>query len=490
MHESLRRFWPPEGQILLLKAALTDLETARQAWRQWDARQELADATSPEVGLLAAIARRMPDLAPGVPMDPRLVGARRYIWTLTQTTLGATRPLLAALHAEGLRLMLIKGAARLSTEPMLAQERALRDIDVLVHPQDWVRALRLAKREGWTKPQSAEVDVAKLRYAHAIGLRSPSAGARGECDLHRTALLECLNEGQDLDMWTRARSARFLDVDLLRPSATDFALITLAQSMLYSPAVAPAHWALDVDPLIRAGEIDWDLLRHEACNRRIEAYVAAPLLMLQECLGSPVPAEQLDALVRRLGKHALVEFETRATGYDARLPDQFEARRILAGARAMRVARDHPSPAEARRLTWPQTERRARLKPKEEMAIAAPTGAAPFTRLRLDLSFDVHYARGHAYLTIKGSGLALKMLPIGRASKARGGRVRRRVTIVCPACLFVLRGVDRVRVRTNDRLEIRNVVARWRTPTAERPLERLVEIVRGWRDGLRRSSVA
>ena len=490
MHQSLRRYWPPEGQILLLKAALTDLETARQAWRQWEARQELADATSPEVGLLAATARRMPDLAPGVPMDPRLVGARRYIWTLTQTTLGATRPLLAALQAEGMRLMLIKGAARLSAEPTLAQERALRDIDVLVHPQDWERALRLAEREEWIGPRSRTINVASLRYAHAVNLRSPTAVARGECDLHRTALGECVNEGQDLDMWLRARPVRFLDVDALRPAATDFALITLAQSMLYSAAVPPAHWALDVDPLIRAGEIDWDLLLHETCQRRIEAFVAAPLLMLQECLGSPVPAEALDALVRRLGKHTLIEFETRATGYGARLPEQFEARRILASARAMRVARHHRYPAEAQRVTWPQTARRARLKPKQEMAIAVPTGAAPFTRLRLDLWFDVHHARGHAYLTIDGSRLALKMLPIGRASKARGGRVRRRVTIVCPACLFVLRGVDRLRVRTNDRLEIRNVVARWRTPAAQRPLERLIVLVRGWRDGLRRSSAA
>lgn len=489
MYESLRRYWPPEGQILLLKAAVTDLATARQAWRQWDARQELADATSPEVGLLAAIARRMPELAPGEPMDPRLVGARRYIWTLTQTTLGGARPVLVALQAEGLRLMLIKGAARLSAEPMLAQERALRDIDVLVHPQDWERALRLVEREGWTAPRSGKIDARTLRYAHAIVLRDPNTGARGACDLHRTALWECDNEGQDLDMWMRARPVRFLDVDVLRPSATDFALITLAQSMLYSSVVQPAHWALDVDPLIRAGEIDWDLLLHEACNRRIEAYVVAPLLMLRERLDSPVPAEMLDALARRIGKHALVEFETRATGYGARRPDQFEARRILAGARAMRVARDHPYPGEAQRLIWPQDVRRARLKPKEEMAIAVPTGAAPFTRLRLDLSFDVHHARGHAYLTINGSRLALKMLPIGRASKARGGRVSRRVTIVCPACLFVLRGVDQVRVRTNDRLEIRNIVTRWRTPAVQRrPLERLAGLVRGWRDGLRRSS--
>jgi len=490
MHENLRRYWPPEGQILLLIAALADLETARHAWRQWDARQELADATSPEVGLLAAIARRMPELAPGVPMDPRLVGARRYIWTLTQTTLGATRPMLAALQAEGLRLMLIKGAARLSAEPTLAQERALRDIDVLIHPEDWQRALRVAEREGWATPRTGKVDFARLRYAHAIGLRSPNASTRGECDLHRTVLSECANEGQDLDMWTRAVPTRFLDVDVLRPSATDFALITLAQSMLYSPVPTAAHWALDVDPLIRLGGIDWDLLLHEAGNRRIEPYIAAPLLMLQESIGSPVPDEMLRALTRRIGKYSLVDFETRATGYGARLPEQFDARRIMASARAMRVARVHPYPAPAQHTSWPMAARRAKLKPQEEMTIAVPTGAAPFARLRLYLSFDVHRARGHAYLTIDAARLALKMIPIARAGKARGGRLRRRVAVLCPACLFVLRGIEHVRVRTNDRLEIRNVIVSWRKPAAQRPLERLVGMARRWRDGLRRSSAA
>jgi hypothetical protein len=440
--------------------------------------------------LLAAIARRMPDLAPGARMDPRLIGARRYIWTLTQTTLGATRPLLAALQAEGLRLMLIKGAARLAGEPVLAQERPLRDIDVLLHPADWERALRLAEREGWTAPRSRKLDIATLRYAHAIGLCSPHATARGECDLHRTTLGECLNEGQDLDMWTRALPGRFLDIDVLCPSATDFALITLGQSMLYSPAPTAPRWALDVDPLIRAGAIDWDLLLHEVRTRRIEPYVAAPLLMLRDCIGSPVPDETLRALVRRIGRHSLIEFETRATGYGARLPEQFEARRVMASARAMRVARAQPSSAPVRVPARPLAARRARLNPQEEMAIAVPTGAAPFARLRLYVSFDVHHARGHAYLTIDAPLLALKMVPIARASKARGGRVRRRLMVQCPACLFALRGIDQVRVRTNDRLEIRNVVISWDKPGSQRPLERLAGVARRWREGLRRSPAA
>lgn len=487
MHESLRRYWPPEGQILLLIAALADLETARRAWQEWSARQELADATSPEVRLLAAAARRMPDLAPGVPLDPRLVGARRYIWTQTQLTLGTTRPLLTAMRAEGLRLILIKGAARLANDPMLAQERALQDIDALVHPEDWERALNLALREGWTHKYPNN-DLAGLRRMHAVGLRSPRPGAGGEFDLHRYVLTECRNEGQDASLWRRAEPVRFLDLDVLRPCATDFALVTLAQSMLYSAAPTAAHWALDVDPLIRAQEIDWDLLLREAHARCIAPFVAAPLLMLQERIGCPVPHTVMRDLTRRLGKHCLVEFETRTTGYGPRRPEQFEARRIMGAARAMRVARDHPYAAEVGGLVLPRPVRRARLGPKEEIAIPVPSGAAPFERLRLYVAFEVHHARGHAYLTIRGSGLALKMVPIGRASKKRGGRVRRRTIVLCPACLFALRGVERVRLCTNDRLEIRNVAISWNRPVALDPLAKLAMAVRRWRDDATRPS--
>jgi len=491
MKSILRRYWPPEGQILLLIAALADLETARQAWREWNARQELADATSSEVRLLAAVARRMPQLAPEAAADPRLVGSRRYIWTQTQMTLGTTRPLLAALQAEGLRLMLMKGAARLSGDPMLAQERALRDIDVLVHPDDWERALRLALREGWKIPGSKEFDPARLRRKHAIGLISPQPNASGEFDLHRHALWECRNEGQDAGLWERAVPVRFLNIDVLRPSVTDLAVVALGQSMLYSGGPQAAHWALDVDPVIRTGKMDWNVLLSETHRRRIELYIAAPLLMLRERIGCPVPPEILRDLTRQVGKYALVEFKTRTTGYGARLPEQFDAVRIAAAARAMRVARDHPRAAAGLTHSSPLPVRHSKLGPDEEIAIPVPTGGAPFARLRLHLAFDVHHARGHAYLKITAPGLGLKLIPIERASKKHGGRTRRDLMLVFPACLFELRDVDQLRVRTNDRLAIRNVVVSWGRPAAAAPLKSLAAVLRPlwrWRDGVRRSS--
>jgi len=489
MRSLLRRYWPPEGQILLLIAALSDLEQARQAWQQWDARQELADAASPEIRLLAAVTRRMPELVPGAPLDPRLAGARRHIWTTTQMTIATTRPLLAALHAERLRLMLLKGAARLSLDPLLAQERALRDVDVLVYPDDWDRAVAVVIREGWRDRNQS--DPQELYHRHAVGLRSPVPGARGEVDLHRRVLWECRNRGQDMDLWDRAVATRFLDLDVLRPSTTDFALVTLAQSMLYNQGRTAAHWALDVDPEIRAGRLDWDLLLRAGRERKIELFIAAPLLMMKERIGTPVPTEILRDLTRRIGAPYLTEFKTRATQFGPRTPEQFEASRIVHSARAMRVARARAYEGHSGGIVLPSVAHQARLGPKEEMAIVVPTGAKPFERLRLYLAFDVHHARGHAYLTIGEVGFPLKMIPIGRASKKHGGRVRRRVVLRFPACLSALREVDTIHVRTDERLEIRNVVASWNRPQVAAAFDALAILLRPLlrlRRGLRRLS--
>jgi hypothetical protein len=486
MHEGLRRFWPPEGQILLLTAALADMDLARRAWRQWDIGQNLADVTWAEVCLLAAIGHRVGELAPGATPDPRLIGARRHIWTQTQLTMGTTRPLLAALGAAGLRLMLLKGAARISVDPVQAQYRAIRDIDVMIHPEDWERGVGIARGEGWRTARQGSIRIESVRRRHAFNLRSPVPGALGEFDLHRYMLTECRNEGQDLDVWQRALPVRFLEVDVLRPAPADFALVALGQSMLHGGA-SSSHWALDVDPLIRADEIDWDLFLREVRRRRIESYVAPPLLLLKERIGTPVPAAILRDLTRRLSRVALTEFECRATAYGPRTPAEYRARRIMLSARAMQIARARPYSPEAGAQASTHPVRRAQLKAGESMKVLVPTGTPPFARLRLHLSFDVHHARGHAYLTIDGPDFALAKVPIERASKVRGGRVRRTVTVTCPACLYALRCDGEVSVKTNDRVRIRNVIASWGTPVALSRRSRVMFALQRWLDRLRQS---
>jgi Uncharacterised nucleotidyltransferase len=152
IHPILRRYWPPESQILLLKVALADPKTAKEAWNEWAARNNLDNASWAEVRLLATALRRVREFDPASPLLRRLDGIRRFVWTTTQLNLNAARPLLARLREANIRLMLIKGAGRLALDPKSSADRLLGDIDVLVHPDDWPKALALANQHRWRSP--------------------------------------------------------------------------------------------------------------------------------------------------------------------------------------------------------------------------------------------------------------------------------------------------------------------------------------------------
>ncbi|MBS0560009.1 MAG: nucleotidyltransferase family protein, partial [Proteobacteria bacterium] len=132
----LRRYWPPESQLLLLRAILAGPETARAAWRAWCGMRDLDSASWPEVRLLANLAGRLPALDPGSALIPRIQGIRRFVWTQTQMQLAGARPLLAAIAQAGIPMMPLKGAARLA-DGVRGNARLVRDIDVLVPVADW-----------------------------------------------------------------------------------------------------------------------------------------------------------------------------------------------------------------------------------------------------------------------------------------------------------------------------------------------------------------
>lgn len=475
----LRRHWPPEGQIRLLTAALAEPETARRAWRQWRAENDLAAADHAEVRLLAAVAGRIGEIEPDVPLDPRLEGMRRYIWTLNQITLSTTKPLLAAMHADGVRLMLIKGAARLAADPRLAKERAVRDIDALTHPDDWKRAGEVALAAGWRRSRGRDDELQHLT-AHAVGLSGPRRGAGSEFDLHRFAIRQNKFRGQDLGLWERARPAEFQGLDLPCPSPTDQAIITLSQATLYNHRPHAAHWALDVAAFLRSGEIDWSLFRHEVHLRRIEVFVAAPLLLLQERLQCPVPEHVLADLTRPVGNSYLVEFESRATSYGPTTPQAARAFRIVAAARAMRAARAWPIAATGASVRLESTFHQPWVARGTSLEIPVPSGLAPFARLRIEICFQAWHAGRRGHVKVTSQDLDLAFIPVARASRKAGGRRRYKTVLCFPACLFTMRDAAAIRITTDPKLRLRDLTVRFGDPKPAGALRRVAAGAGAW----------
>ena len=64
-HRALRRYRPPETQILLLIAVLAEPAAAAAAWRRWTEMRDLDTTAWAEVRLLSALAPRS---APATPL--------------------------------------------------------------------------------------------------------------------------------------------------------------------------------------------------------------------------------------------------------------------------------------------------------------------------------------------------------------------------------------------------------------------------------------
>jgi Uncharacterised nucleotidyltransferase len=473
----LCRSWPPERQILLMTAALGRPDAAAGAWRKWNELCSLDEATSEEVRLLATIARRMSELDPRSPLMPRLQGARRYIFTRTQLTLAAARPLLAALSESGVRLMLIKGAVRIAAEPSLAAERTLRDVDILVHPDDLATALAIVERLGWkprlTNPWMVDGGLAeRFPVFHAIGLNPPEDATKAAVDLHQFAVPMCRNVGDDAAIWSRARKTTLLGIPFFAPSSTDSVLITLAHVTLVS-GEKTADWALDIEPAIREGKIQWEVFLTEAHARRIQAFLAAPLMLAVNRLEMPVPTGVIAELAAALDKTSLKEFGFLAMStFDRRTRyASIEAIRDAAVIRSQRAAHREGklNGDRRRRRHLPPIIVPSSLAPRELARVALEHLHDPEEELFLEARFSILSASGFPSVMLRAPGIDLKFWPPPTWRKTQFLECQN-VVLSVPAALFMMRRITQVGIWAGPTTAITALRLRWLPTTTGKNL--------------------
>ncbi len=469
--QSLYRAWPPERQILLLTVALGVPSAAAAAWRRWNELCTLDEATSPEVRLLASVARRMAELDPNSPLMARLNGARRFIFTRTQLTLAAARPLLAAFTDAGLRMLLIKGGARLAEDPKLAAERTLRDVDVLFHGEDLGKAFAIIERLGWEPriPNRWAIDGSLAeRYptAHATGFNTPDPKASGVVDLHHFALPMCRNAGDDEALWSRAHAATLLGMPFLVPSPTDSALISLAHALLFSPGQKTADWALDIEPPIRTGTVDWSVLLQEAHARKIEALLLAPLILAADRIGLAVPAAVIAELTLAIDKTRLSEFEfltTRSSNSSSSV-HLTAAVRKAAVMRARHAARREPmarSDGRTRHAALPPIVVPDSIPANGQVRFDLPILTDPDQELALEANFRFLPSSITPYVAVNCPGLVLKVWRPPPSCKAQPTK-RYQFVLRVPAALFIMRGITQLGIKAGSKTEIASLSLRWR----------------------------
>lgn len=299
----------PSGPLdLLAKAALAPPEVAKEAWLEWRRNYSIDATPWNEVRMLASMAPRLKWLESDASIAPRIQGIRKFLYAHTQMCLMGAMEGMRTLNDASIPIVLMKGVARIARDPAAAQERLVRDVDVLVPFKDKSRAFDVLHASGWGFKPSARWqdfwrDIDETSH-HAWSFTKGNA----EIDLHHHS--NHLNRlvGDDDLLWRRAEALNWRGLPVFVPAASDNLLMSIVHGVRWSKDQA-ADWTIDASASIDSGGVDWAAFVAEAKSRKVEAVAVSGLRYLSNALGKPVPADVIAELEDAVTPMQLSEME-------------------------------------------------------------------------------------------------------------------------------------------------------------------------------------
>ncbi|WP_010141352.1 nucleotidyltransferase family protein [Oceanicola sp. S124] len=280
--------WPSgDLETLLIAAAGADPERALAAARDWFARCNIDDASFSENRLQLAVAARFGRALADLPEYPRLQGLQRMLWTKSRMAIREALPAFTAITAQGIPLMLVKGAARIARDPEAQKARVSHDIDILVPRNRGAEALGILTGTGWVAStgESATCLRARLDDLRSVNL---FFGHFGDIDLHMQGFGAARPDPRlEAGIWETATRHDFFGVPVHLPGPEHWLAMTLDSSAL--DAHAHSDWLVDCAVLLAGTRIDAGRLLALLDQRGLNHQALIAFSFLARSLGHDLP---------------------------------------------------------------------------------------------------------------------------------------------------------------------------------------------------------
>lgn len=294
--------WPSREQRLLLTAALAPDDEALAAFRTWQASIDITgDFGWESVRLLPLVYHRLQVIGAREPLMGRLKGVYRKAWFENHRLFHDTEPVVAHLLANGIDVLLLKGAPLIGSYYANHALRPMTDLDIAIRPDALRRALTLLEQIGWRC--TTDPNERRLRFVHALQFRGPESG---EVDLHYRVLVEANRAGSDDTFWAHTESAAFGGT-IVRQLDPTFMLLHVIMHGVRWNVETPIRWIPDAFTIIRerGTSIDWPRLVSFAKEQRLTHRLGLGLEYLANEFDAKIPADVVRALRDR--RPSLVE---------------------------------------------------------------------------------------------------------------------------------------------------------------------------------------
>ena len=285
--------------VLLLKAALLDGDSALAAYAAWRATLDLETISIGEQRLLPLLHRNLRRLGVSDSLSNRFRGVRRFYWVANRKRMKFAREVFEALNRAEVPFIVIKGAALAACYLEDPSLRPMYDVDILVTEERLADAAAvLAEKQLLPQglPLGYVVTSDRLRSfvpGWAFGDHERSI------DLHWKALHFDLRPQADDEFWRAAREAT-LDGTAFRVfNPADQLLHICAHAAQRGGAEAMHTWPADMALVIRGSpDLSFERLVAGAARHRISAIMADALCLLADEFDLSVPRSAIASLRR------------------------------------------------------------------------------------------------------------------------------------------------------------------------------------------------
>lgn len=280
--------WPGGRRHLLITAAIHPVRhLALAAIIDWLDTTNLDDTVFSEHRLLATITSRFDAELRFRPEYPRLQGMQRLNWTRSRLASAAATPVLVQMAAQGIRIVLLKGACRVALDPTEQKSRTSYDIDMLVREQDFKPAFEVLAADHWQSTRGESTMGLRARLS-TVRARNFKKGHFGDIDLHRSPY-HFGHEAPVADeaVFSEATPASYFGVPVFIPSVEERLCMAIAHGGRDSHG--HSDWLVDMARMIESEPIDWDKVLRIVRLRRLAGAASIALSYLSGALEIPVP---------------------------------------------------------------------------------------------------------------------------------------------------------------------------------------------------------
>ena len=265
--------------------------------QEWQALLAAADAHRVSPLLYARL--RADGVLDRLPAEVELALERAYVVSRTRHALRwqALEHALSALAAQGIEVILLKGAALIATlydEPAL---RPMDDLDILVSPAQFRAAVACLCERGYRPDHAEPFQGANEMISHHLALTG-TVPVKHALELHHALLDLPAALGAAIPVPELLERAEALTVGAAPARVLclpDQLLHLAAHLALQNPADERLIWYCDLDRLVRreADRLPWDEVLARAERYRMTLALQRVLHRLVALLDTPVPAEVL-----------------------------------------------------------------------------------------------------------------------------------------------------------------------------------------------------